>query len=88
MKRIIKKPNSITENLTETPSKGKNISIYLDAESLQFLEKLCTYFNATRSEVIQGLILQCKKGATYILASVNGDESKLKEALKTLLFGK
>ncbi|MGB9756823.1 MAG: hypothetical protein ACPLVJ_03475 [Candidatus Bathyarchaeales archaeon] len=35
-----------------------NISIYLRDEQLEFLDKLCTFYNRNRSEMVQHLLEQ------------------------------
>jgi superfamily I DNA and/or RNA helicase len=62
MKTTIKKTASLTENLIdEKKITGKTISIYLNAESLEFLDKLCKTLQQGRSEAIQSMILQQKE---------------------------
>jgi hypothetical protein len=89
MKRTVKKPLVLTEPLIESPeeTKGKTISIYLNAESLRYVDQLCQLFKAGRSEVIQQMIVQTKQASLAILPMLGGDKSPLAEVLKKMALG-
>lgn len=85
MKTIVKKPSALTESLIEVPEeiKGKNISIYLNAESLQYLDQLVQIYKAKgRSEVIQQMIIQTKRAYLSLIPMLGGDKSPLAELIK------
>jgi hypothetical protein len=60
-------------------TKGKNISIYLNAENLQYLDQLCKLFSAGRSEVIQDMILRTKKASLALIPLLSDDKSPIAE---------
>jgi hypothetical protein len=85
MKRTVKKTSTLPENLIEhEETKGKNISIYLNAESLQYLDQLCKLFNAGRSEVIQDMILRTKKASLQLIPLLSNDKSPLAEMIRKI----
>jgi len=68
MNRVIKKAPDISETLTEkTKPKGASISIYLNAESLQFLDRLAELYKKGRSEIIQEMIVNQQRSISFVL---------------------
>lgn len=88
MKRTVKKTSSPADNLIETEEpKGKTISIYLNAESLRYLDQLCKLFKAGRSKVIQDLILQMKKFSLVVSTTIPEDKSELADMIRKMAYG-
>lgn len=89
VKRSLKKTPSLPETLIEhEQTKGKNISIYLNAESLRYLNQLCKLFNAGRSEVIQDLILRTKKASLALIPMLETeDKSPIAEIIRKMALG-
>jgi hypothetical protein len=83
MKKTLKK----TPPLTETPieeTKGKTISIYLDAESLRYLDNLCKLFKKGRSETIQFLLTLYKKSSLALIPLLPKDQSYLADIIREM----
>lgn len=88
MKRTLRKTSSLAENLIEAEeTKGKTISIYLNADSLRYLDQLCKLYKVGRSKVIQQLIIQMKKTSLALIPLLGEDKSPLAEMIKKMAFG-
>lgn len=88
MKRTLKKTPTLPETLTEhKETRGKTISIYLNAESLRYLDQLCKLFNVGRSKVIQDLIVRTKKASLALIPLLGEDKSPIAEIIKKMALG-
>ena len=83
MKKTHKKTPPLTETLIEE-TKGKTISVYLDAESLRYLDKLCKLFEKGRSETIQFLICIYKKSSLALIPLLPKDQSYLADIIREM----
>lgn len=90
MKRTVKKASPLPENLIQRKeTKAKNISIYLNAEALQYLDNICSlYHNAKypygRSQVIQDLLLRIKKGGLSLVPMFGNDNSETAKMIRRI----
>ena len=88
MKKTIKKTPPPTETLIEQEeTKGKTISVYLDAKSLQFLDRLGKLYKAGRSKTIQTIIDQHKQGAIAILSVIPENQPQIADDMKKIIYG-
>jgi hypothetical protein len=87
MKTPSRKPSDTTENLIESKPekkelKGASISVYLNAESLRYLDELCKLFDEGRSETINRMIEFNKRAslsAIDLLLKSEGNDPKMQE---------
>jgi DNA recombination-dependent growth factor C len=72
MKKVIKNVSSLPETLTEEETKptGKSITIYLNAETLRYLDELDKIYHEGRSKLIQKMILQWRDSISFVLPKV------------------
>ena len=85
MKKTLKKTPPITETLIEQKeTKGKTISVYLNAENLRYLDQLCKLFEKGRSETIQFLITLYKKSSLAILNLLSEDQSDVADKMREM----
>jgi hypothetical protein len=88
MKRTLRKTAPLSENLIEhEETKGKNISIYLNAESLRYLDQLCKLYGWNRSKTIQDMILRIKKASLSVIPMLGDDKSEIAEFIRKMAFG-
>ena len=83
MKKTLKKTPPLTETLIEEV-KGKTISIYLDTESLRYLDQLCKLFKKGRSQTIQFLITLYKKSSLALIPLLPKDLSYVADKIREI----
>jgi len=81
MKKTRKKTPPLTETLIEE-TKGKTVSIYLNAESLRYLDKLGELLKKGRSETIQFLITVYKQSSLALIPLLPKDQSYLADIIR------
>jgi len=83
MKKTLKKTPPLAETLIEQEeTKGKTVSIYLNAENLRYLDQLCKLFEKGRSETIQLLITLYKKSSLALIPLLPKDLSYLADIIR------
>jgi len=85
MKKTLKKTPPLAETLIEQEeTKGKTISVYLNAENLRYLDQLCKLFKKGRSETIQFLIQLYKKSSLAIIPFLTKDQSYIENKIREM----
>jgi hypothetical protein len=81
MKKTHKKTPPLIDTLIEE-TKGKTVSIYLNAESLRYLDKLGELLKKGRSETIQFLITVYKQSSLALIPLLPKDQSYLADIIR------
>lgn len=72
-------------SIEEAVRMGRNISIYLDDETLKWLDQLCKEWGMGRSKAMGFVLMQAKQWAKALVPLLGKEKPKLAKDLRDLL---